>query len=103
MVLNRAMGKGENPTYKIYSSAQDKVMPATCAKERFKALHDLKNMKIAVVNMKTAVHFFFIGVLWPVKIISHFEPSQSVSGAKMGDPQEKTPDHPQAVLGLSHM
>ena len=31
----------------------------------------------------------------------HFQPSQSV--AKMGDPLEKTPDHPQAENGLSHM
>ena len=34
---------------------------------------------------------------------THFEPSQLLGGAKMGDPQEKPPDHPQAELGLSHM
>ena len=34
---------------------------------------------------------------------THFEPSQSLGGAKMGDPREKTPEHPQAELGLSHM
>ena len=34
---------------------------------------------------------------------THFEPSQSVGGAKMGDPWEKPPEHPQAELGLSHM
>ena len=34
---------------------------------------------------------------------THFEPSQSKTGAKMGDPREKPPDHPQAELGLSHM
>ena len=34
---------------------------------------------------------------------THFEPSQLLGGAKMGDPREKTPEHPQAELGLSHM
>ena len=38
---------------------------------------------------------------------THFEPSQSVGGAKTGDsranPREKQPGHPQAELGLSHM
>ena len=43
--------------------------------------------------------FFF----WFVDYCTHFEPSQSIGGAKMGDPREKTPYHPQAELGLSHM
>ena len=35
---------------------------------------------------------------------THFEPSQSLGGAKMGDPWEKPEkNHPQAELGLSHM
>ena len=34
---------------------------------------------------------------------THFEPNQSLGGAKMGDPREKNPDHPQTELGLSHM
>ena len=34
---------------------------------------------------------------------THFEPSQSLGGAKTGDPREKPPAHPQAQLGLSHM
>ena len=34
---------------------------------------------------------------------THFEPSQSQVGAKMGDPREKPPDHPQAELVWSHM
>ena len=34
---------------------------------------------------------------------THFEQSQSLGGVKTGDPQEKTPDHPHAELGLSHM
>ena len=33
---------------------------------------------------------------------THFEPSQLEGGAKTGDPQEKTPDYPQAELDLSH-
>ena len=34
---------------------------------------------------------------------THFEPSQSQSEVKTGDPREKTPDHTQAELGLFHM
>ena len=34
---------------------------------------------------------------------THFEPSQSLGGAKTGDPREKPPGHPQAELDLSHM
>ena len=34
---------------------------------------------------------------------THFEPSQSLGGVKMGIPRKKTPDHPQAEFGLSHM
>ena len=34
---------------------------------------------------------------------NHFEQSQSLGGEKMGDPREKTPDHPQAELGLSQV
>ena len=34
---------------------------------------------------------------------THFEPSQSLGGAKTGDSREKPPDNPQAELGLSHM
>ena len=34
---------------------------------------------------------------------THFETSQSLGGAKTGDPREKPPDHPQAELGLSLM
>ena len=34
---------------------------------------------------------------------THFEPSQSLGEDKTGDPTRKTPDHPQAELGLSHM
>ena len=34
---------------------------------------------------------------------THFEPCQSLGGAKTGDPPEKPPDHPQAEHGMSHM
>ena len=34
---------------------------------------------------------------------THFEPSQSLDAAKMGDPQNKPPGHPQAELGLFHL
>ena len=36
-------------------------------------------------------------------LISHFEPSQPLGGAKTGDPTENTPDHTLAKLGWSHM
>ena len=41
--------------------------------------------------------------LWPINIISLILSSQSLEGAKMGNPREKPPDHPQAELGLSHI
>ena len=34
---------------------------------------------------------------------THFETSQSLGGAKKGDPREKLSDHLQVELGLSHM
>ena len=34
---------------------------------------------------------------------THSEPSQLLGEAKMTDPQEKPPDHPQAELGRSRM
>ena len=33
---------------------------------------------------------------------THFEPSQSLGGAKTGDPRDKPPEHPQAEL-VSHV
>ena len=44
----------------------------------------------------------FFRILQPIKIISLIL-SQSVDGAKAGDPWEKPPDLPQTELGLSHM
>ena len=34
---------------------------------------------------------------------THFESTQSVGGAKTGDPREKTPDHLQAEFDFSHV
>ena len=59
-------------------------------------------------NISTQI---FIYVLFGVGVritarednFTHFETSQSVGGAKTGDPLEKPPDHPQAELCLSHM
>ena len=47
--------------------------------------------------------FFYLCFTACQDYFTHFEPSQSVGGAKTGDPQEKPPDHPQAELGLSHI
>ena len=46
---------------------------------------------------------FYLGFTAHKDYFTHFEPSQSFGGAKTGDPREKTPDHTQAELGLSHM
>ena len=47
--------------------------------------------------------FFYLGFTACQDYFTHFEPSQSLGGSKTGDPQERTPHHPQAELGLSHM
>ena len=51
--------------------------------------------------------FFFGGGGWGVTArqdyFTYFEPSQSLGGAKTGNPRENPSDHPQAELGLSHM
>ena len=44
----------------------------------------------------------FIRVYKLSRLFHSLEPSQSLGGAKTGDPQEKPPDHPKAELGLSH-
>ena len=50
--------------------------------------------------------FFYLGFKACQAYFTHFEPSQSLDGAKMGDPrerlpdQERLPDHPQAELSL---
>ena len=35
--------------------------------------------------------------------LTHFEPNQSVGGAKTGDPWENPPDHSQAEADLYHI
>ena len=49
--------------------------------------------------------FFLFGFYGPTRhdYFTHFEPSQSLGWAKTGGPREKTHDHPQAEIGLSHM
>ena len=56
------------------------------------------------IQAKNFCFVFYLGFR-PVKIIPLIliEPNQSLGGVKMGDPCEKTPDHPQAELDLSHM
>ena len=56
------------------------------------------------------IAFFYLGFSACQDYFTHFyfthyfdEPSQSLGGAKMGDPREKPPDHPQAEFGLSNM
>ena len=61
-------------------------------------------MILVPTNIISFVFIYFIWVLQPVKIISLiFELSQTEGGAKMADPPEKPPDHPQAEPGSSHM
>ena len=43
--------------------------------------------------------FFDLGFTTHQDYFTHFELSQSLGGAKMGDLREKPPDHPQAELG----
>ena len=47
--------------------------------------------------------FFYLCFTARQDYLHSFEPGQSLGGAKMGDPREKPPDHPQAELGLSHI
>ena len=49
------------------------------------------------------IFLFYLGFTARQDYFTHFEPSQSLGGAKMGDTREKPPDHPQAELRLSHM
>ena len=45
--------------------------------------------------------FFILDFTVRQDYFTHFEPSQSVGGAKTGGLREKTPDHQHAELGLS--
>ena len=46
---------------------------------------------------------FDLGVTAPQDLFINFETSQSLGGAKTGDPRDKPSDYPQAELGLSHI
>ena len=47
--------------------------------------------------------YFDLGFMAHQDYFTHFEPSQSLDGAKTGNPREKTPDHLQAELEMFHM
>ena len=47
--------------------------------------------------------YFYLAFTARQDYFTHHEPSQSLGGVKTGRPREKTHDHPQAALGLSHM
>ena len=49
------------------------------------------------------IFYFYLGFMAHQDYFTHFELPVSLDGAKTGDPQEKTPDHPQAELGLTHV
>ena len=61
----------------------------------------------AFLDFSYHILFFVLGFMASQDYFTHFELSQSlmsiVSGAKTGDPREKTPDHPQSELGLRHV
>ena len=58
--------------------------------------------KPSLDEQKTLFFFLFFFDLCQ-DYFTHFELRQSLGGAKTGDPREKSHDHPQAELGLSHM
>ena len=47
--------------------------------------------------------YYYLGYMVRQDSFTPFEPSQSLGGAKTGDPREKTLNKLQAELGLSHM
>ena len=47
--------------------------------------------------------FFILGFMAHQDFFTHFGQSQSLDGAKTGDPREKTSEHSPAELGLPHM
>ena len=48
-------------------------------------------------------YYYYLRFMAQQEYFTPFELSQSLGGAKMGDPREKIYDHWQAELGLSHM
>ena len=47
--------------------------------------------------------FSYFGFTARQDYFTHFEPSLLLGGMKTGDLREKTPDHPQAEVGLYHI
>ena len=81
-----------------------KVFMTACKRQANTTLpHDNAETQIRAAAVKSKVFFFHLGFTTHQDYFTHFEPSQSLGGAKMGDPREKLPDHPQAELGLSNM
>ena len=58
---------------------------------------------LPTVNRKLNETIVFCFYLVLKDDFTHFEPSQSLGGAKDGDPPEKPSDHPQAEHGMSNM
>ena len=68
------------------------------------AYSEMKLVILPFSLMKLSIyrHFFDMGFMAHQDYFTYFEQSQSIGGAKTGDPREKPPDRPQAGLGLSH-
>ena len=71
--------------------------------KKYKYIRTFSLQRVILVLFLFLFIFFYLGFTTHQDYFTHFEPSQSLGGAKTGDPREKTPDHPQAELGLSHM
>ena len=59
-----------------------------------------------MLNVTYSISIYFWwgeGVTVRQDYFTHFEPNQSVGGAKTADPRENTLDNPQAEFCLSHM
>ena len=54
------------------------------------------NISIQRISVIRVIWGVGAGVTARQNYFTHFEPSQSLVGAKTGDPREKTPGHPQA-------
>ena len=63
--------------------------------------------KTGPVNFRVISDYFFFYLAFKARqdYFTHFgfEQSQSLGGLESGDPREKTPDHPQAEISLSHV
>ena len=73
-------------------------------KKKYTQINGETAVEISVKKKKKNVRFFFlICVLCGPLLISLILSQVNAINAKMGDRQEKQPDHPQAELGLSHI